>query len=70
VVWITAGTLGPIALIVGLLVGRPSSVWIGLALCFVWALDLVFDWLAVRTLTSRDARWTPWDAPKFARPRS
>jgi hypothetical protein len=69
VIWIIAGSLGPIALVVGLLDGRSSSVWIGLALCCVWALDLGFDWLAVRTLTNRDPRWNPWE-PKVRQSRS
>jgi hypothetical protein len=68
--WALGGTLGPIALIAGLVDGHASSVWIGVALCCVWALDLLLDWMAVRALTARRSTWTPWQEPKLGRSRS
>jgi hypothetical protein len=67
VIWVIAGTLGPIVLIVGLLEGgSTTSIWIGVGLCVcgVWALDLVLDWMAVRVLKARHADLTPWQEPR------
>lgn len=66
VIWLIAGSLGPIALIVGLMNGRSSSVWIGLALCGVWVLDLGADWIVVRTRRNQNPGWTPWE-PRIGR---
>jgi hypothetical protein len=64
VIWITAGTLGPIALVVGLLAGH-GNWWIGAALCAVWAIDLGVDALLVRRLHSRDPGCQSWQPPAW-----
>ncbi len=58
VVWAIAGTFGPILLIVGLTTGH--GVWVGVALCCVWAVDLAVDAIAVHRAEARDPNWIAW----------
>jgi hypothetical protein len=64
-IWVIAGTLGPIALLVSLLSGPRSNWWIGVSLCVIWALDLAIDWLLVRRRQRRDPSWQPWQPPRW-----
>lgn len=64
-VWVTAGTVGPIALLVGLIGGSAASLWVGIALCGVWASSLVVDWLLVQRLEQHVDGWTPWRPPTW-----
>jgi hypothetical protein len=60
VVWGIAGTVGPVALVVGLLSG--SSVWwVGAVFCVVWGVTLWLDWLLVQRLRRTVEGWTPWE---------
>jgi hypothetical protein len=65
VVWVIAGTLGPIALLDSLIVGPRGNWWIGLSLCLVWGIDLGIDWLLVRWLRGRVDGWQPWQPPTW-----
>jgi hypothetical protein len=65
VIWGIAGTFGPIALLVGLLNGTTSSVWIGIGLCLLWGGSLAVDWLLVRWLRQHVDGWSPWQPPKW-----
>src|ERR1700759_5319890 len=64
VIWVIAGSLGPIALIVGLLNGSTTSLLIGIGFCSLWGLSLTVDWLLVRWLQQHLNGWTPWRPPK------
>jgi hypothetical protein len=57
-VWAIAGTFGPILLIVGLVTGH--GVWLGVAVCCIWVLDLGFDAIIVRRRRTRDPNWNAW----------
>lgn len=58
-IWVIAGSVGPILLIVELISGR--AIWIGAAVCFIWMADLGVDWVVVQRLKAGDPHWSPWE---------
>jgi hypothetical protein len=63
-VWVITASLGPIAVVVGLL--QDSSSWlIGLAIWGVALVTMGIDWLVVRRLRRRNPSWTPWTPPRW-----
>jgi hypothetical protein len=62
-----AGTLGPIGLIVSVVSGHGRRWWLWAALCAVWVIDLLIDWLLVQRIKSRDPEWEPWQPPSWSR---
>jgi hypothetical protein len=63
VVWGIVGTVGPIALLDGIIDGRSRVLLAGIVLCGAWGLTLGIDWLVVRRLRNRDDSWMPWEPP-------
>lgn len=62
-VWAITGTFGPIVLIVGLLNGSTTSLWIAISMCLLWGCSLAIDWLVVRWLQRHVDGWKPWRPP-------
>jgi hypothetical protein len=65
VIWAIAGSLGPIALLDGVIDSSAISVWLGIVLCLVWAISLAVDWLLVRWLQQHVEGWEPWRPPQW-----
>jgi hypothetical protein len=64
VVWVITASLGPVAVVVGVLQG--SSSWlIGLAICGVALVPMGIDSLVVRPLLRRNPSWAPWTPPRW-----
>lgn len=63
VLWAITATLGPIAVVVGLLDGS-GMWWIGLAICASAVITIGIDCLILRRVR-RDPDWRAWELPRW-----